>query len=90
MPNDIGRRTRTTADVERPYFHTKEHIMNKDQVKGRVETAKGDIKEAAGKAVGNERLAAEGRADQAAGKVRSTVGDVKSDVGNAVKKAIDR
>jgi len=64
--------------------------MNKDQVKGRVETAKGDIKEAAGKAVGNERLAAEGRADQAAGKVRSTVGDVKSDVGNAVKKAIDR
>ena len=64
--------------------------MNKDQVKGRVETAKGDIKEAAGKMVGNERLKAEGRAEQAAGKVQSTVGDVKSDVGNAVKKAIDR
>ena len=64
--------------------------MNKDQVNGRAETLKGDVKEAAGKVVGNERLTAEGRAEQAAGKVQSTVGDVKSDVGNAVKKAIDR
>ena len=64
--------------------------MNKDQVDGRAQTAKGNVKEAAGKVVGNERLAAEGRAEQAAGKVQSTVGDVKSDVGNAVKKAIDR
>ena len=64
--------------------------MNKDQVNGRAETLKGNVKEAAGKVVGNERLAAEGRAEQAAGKVQSTVGDVKSDVGNAVKKAIDR
>ena len=64
--------------------------MNKDQVNGRAETVKGDIKEAAGKLVGNERLTAEGRAEQAAGKVQSTVGDVKSDVGCAIKKAIDR
>ncbi|MEP6502089.1 MAG: CsbD family protein [Betaproteobacteria bacterium] len=64
--------------------------MNKDQVNGRVETAKGNVKEAAGKLVGNERLTAEGRAEQAAGKVQSTVGDVKSNVGDAIKKAIDR
>jgi len=64
--------------------------MNKDQVKGRIETAKGDIKEAAGKMVGNERLKAEGRAEQAAGKVQSTAGDVKNNVGNAIKNAIDR
>jgi len=64
--------------------------MNKDQVKGRVETAKGDVKEAAGKLVGNERLTAEGKAEQAAGKVQSTLGDVKNDVGHAIKKAIDR
>ena len=64
--------------------------MNKDQVKGRAETAKGDVKETAGKLVGNERLATEGQADQAAGKVRSTVGDVKHNVGNAIKNAIDR
>ena len=64
--------------------------MNKDQVNGRAETLKGDVKEAAGKLVGNERLTAEGKAEQAAGKVQSTVGDVKSNVGDAVKKAIDR
>ncbi len=64
--------------------------MNKDQVNGRVETVKGNLKEAAGKLVGNERLTTEGQADQVAGKVQSTVGDVKSDVGSAIKKAIDR
>ncbi len=64
--------------------------MNKDQVDGRAETIKGNVKEATGKLVGNERLAAEGQAEQAAGKVRSTVGDVKNNVGNAIKNAIDR
>ena len=64
--------------------------MNKDQVNGRAETLKGDVKEAAGKLVGNERLKAEGQAEQAAGKVQSKVGDVKSDVGSAIKNAIDR
>ena len=64
--------------------------MNKDQVNGRLETAKGDIKEAAGKLVGNDRLKAEGLAEQAAGKVQSTAGDVKAHVADAAKKAIDR
>ncbi|MEO5686100.1 MAG: CsbD family protein [Burkholderiaceae bacterium] len=64
--------------------------MNKDQVNGRAETLKGDVKEAAGKLVGNERLTAEGQAEQVTGKVQSKLGDVKSDVGNALKKAIDR
>ena len=64
--------------------------MNKDQVNGRVETVKGNIKEAAGKAVGNDRLAAEGRVDQVAGKTQSTAGDVKNKVGDALKNAIDR
>ena len=64
--------------------------MNKDQVEGRATEAKGAVKEAAGKLVGNERLTAEGQAEQAAGKVQSTVGDVKNDVGNAIKNAIDR
>jgi uncharacterized protein YjbJ (UPF0337 family) len=64
--------------------------MNKDQVQGRVETAKGAVKEAAGKVVGNDRLTAEGQVDQAAGKVQSTAGDVKEKVGSAIKNAIDR
>ena len=64
--------------------------MNKDQVNGRAETLKGDLKEAAGKLVGNERLTTEGQAEQVAGKVQSTVGDVKSKVGSTLKNAIDR
>lgn len=60
--------------------------MNKDQVKGRVEDAKGKIKETAGKAVGNDRLAAEGQVDQVAGKTQAKVGDAKE----SVKKTIDK
>ncbi len=64
--------------------------MNKDQVNGRIESAKGSVKEAAGKLVGNDRLTAEGQVDKAAGKAQSTVGDVKNKVGNAIKNAVDR
>ena len=44
--------------------------MNEDQVKGTLEKAKGNVKEAAGKLVGNESLEAEGRADQVSGAVQ--------------------
>lgn len=60
--------------------------MNKDQVKGRVEQAKGGAKEVAGKIVGNERLESEGKVDKVAGKIQSTYGDVKEDVKDAAKK----
>jgi len=51
--------------------------MNKDHVKGGLEKAKGSIKQAAGKLLGNERLQAEGAADKASGAVHKKVGDVK-------------
>jgi uncharacterized protein YjbJ (UPF0337 family) len=51
--------------------------MNRDQIKGRGTQAKGKVKEAAGKAVGNERLKAEGQIEQMAGKGQAAVGDVK-------------
>ena len=60
--------------------------MNKDQVKGTLEKAKGHVKEGVGKAVGNERLQAEGAADQTAGAVQKKVGDVKEAVETVVKK----
>ncbi|MGE5865312.1 MAG: CsbD family protein [Rhizobacter sp.] len=60
--------------------------MNKDQVEGRVEQAKGHIKETAGKAVGNERLEAEGKVDKTAGRVQSGVGDAKEKVKDAIDK----
>jgi uncharacterized protein YjbJ (UPF0337 family) len=61
--------------------------MNKDQVKGRAEAAKGKIKEAAGKVVDSERLKSEGRIDQAAGKTQATYGDAKENVKDSVRKA---
>ncbi len=60
--------------------------MNKDQVQGRATQAKGDIKEAAGKMVGNQKLQGEGLVDQAKGKTQAGYGDAKEQV----KKAIDR
>jgi uncharacterized protein YjbJ (UPF0337 family) len=80
----------TLRDGTEPSHQPKEMCMNKDQVKGRVETAKGDVKEAAGKLVGDHKLQAKGLAEQAAGKTQSTAGDVKAKVGDAVKKALDK
>lgn len=54
--------------------------MNKDQVKGRVTKAKGQIKEAAGKAVGNESMEAEGKIQKVAGKIQAKFGDAKNDI----------
>jgi len=59
--------------------------MNKDQVKGRVEQAKGGVKEATGKALDDRDLEARGKADQAAGKVQGTYGDAKEKAKDVVK-----
>lgn len=60
--------------------------MNKDQVDGRLEQAKGKLKEVAGEVVGNDRLKAEGEVDQVAGKTEAKVGDAKE----SVKRGIDK
>ena len=54
--------------------------MNKDQVKGRTNTATGKIKEVVGKATGDKDLQDKGTAEKVGGKVRSTFGDVKEDL----------
>lgn len=64
--------------------------MNKDQVKGRVEEVKGAVKHAAGKAVGNQTLAAKGAAEKAGGQMQASIGDAKAKAGAAMKKSIDR
>lgn len=60
--------------------------MNKDQVNGRLEQVKGQVKETTGKVVGNDRLRAEGQIDKTAGKVQAGVGDAKEKVKDAVDK----
>ncbi|MEO8923201.1 MAG: CsbD family protein [Caldimonas sp.] len=52
--------------------------MNKDQVKGRLEEAKGAVKETTGKVVGSTKLKTQGLAEKAAGKTQATYGDAKS------------
>ena len=60
--------------------------MNKDQVKGRVEEAKGNLKEQTGKAVGNPDLEAEGTVDKVGGKAQKNYGDAKEKVKDAIDK----
>ncbi|MFI8101288.1 CsbD family protein [Streptomyces sp. NPDC086023] len=48
-----------------------------DKRKAIAEQAKGKAKEVLGRAVGNERLTAEGRAEQAKGNARQAKEDVK-------------
>ena len=59
--------------------------MHKDEMKGAAKDAKGSMKEAAGKATGDERLEAEGVADRTAGKVQKGVGSIKEGVRDALK-----
>lgn len=54
--------------------------MNKDQVKGRIDQAKGKGKELAGKTVGNKELEQKGKAQKLGGKVRAGFGDAKKDI----------
>jgi uncharacterized protein YjbJ (UPF0337 family) len=60
--------------------------MNKDQVKGRVQQAKGTIKDGIGKATGDAGLRGEAAVDKAAGKTQATYGDAKAKVKNATSK----
>lgn len=54
--------------------------MNKDQIKGKIEQIKGDIKERIGGATKDRSTQAEGFLENKKGKVRSGLGDVKEDV----------
>jgi uncharacterized protein YjbJ (UPF0337 family) len=60
-------------------IHTKEYVMNKDQVKGKMDQAKGSIKETVGKVTGNTSQKVEGKFDKATGKARETYGNLKED-----------
>jgi uncharacterized protein YjbJ (UPF0337 family) len=51
--------------------------MNEDRMKGSLKEAKGNIKETAGKALGDEKLKREGQADRVEGKVQNVVGGIK-------------
>jgi uncharacterized protein YjbJ (UPF0337 family) len=59
--------------------------MDKDRIKGMANQAKGAVKEAAGKAVGDKKLETEGKADKLKGKVQNAIGGAKDAVREATK-----
>lgn len=61
--------------------------MNKDQIKGRVEEAKGSVKQAAGRVAGRPDLEDRGTLEKAAGNVQKTYGDVKEQIKEEIKDA---
>ena len=52
-------------------------MIDKDRVAGSAKVVKGKVKEAVGKAVGDAKLEAEGKADKIEGKVQNAVGGIK-------------
>jgi uncharacterized protein YjbJ (UPF0337 family) len=51
--------------------------MDRDRVDGAVKQAKGALKEAAGKVLGDSKLVADGKSDKIEGKVQNAVGGLK-------------
>ena len=54
--------------------------MDKDRINGSADQAKGAVKEAAGKVLGDKKLENEGKTDKVVGKVQSAVGGLKDTV----------
>jgi uncharacterized protein YjbJ (UPF0337 family) len=62
-----------------------EAIMHKDEVKGAAKQARGSVKDAVGKATGDDKLRVDGAADKAEGKVQQEFGKAKEAVRDALK-----
>ncbi|MBT2392108.1 MULTISPECIES: CsbD family protein [Streptomyces] len=60
-------------------------MRKNEKTRAKVEQAEGKVKEGAGRAVGNERLTAEGRAEQSQGDVR----EAKEKMKGGARKAKD-
>jgi uncharacterized protein YjbJ (UPF0337 family) len=57
-----------------------ETTMDKDRIEGSAEQAKGAVKQAAGKILGDKKLETEGKTDKAAGQVQNAIGGLKDAV----------
>ena len=58
-------------------------MVDKDRIDGAAKQVKGAIEEAAGKAIGDTKLTAEGKADKAEGKIQSDIGCAKDELKDA-------
>lgn len=64
-------------------------IVNKDEVKGKWEQAKGTVKDKVGEVTGNTELEAEGETQRAGGEVQEGWGKVKRKVSDAIDDVAD-
>ena len=64
--------------------------MNKDELDGKAEAAKGKVKQGLGKMTGDERLHDEGVVDEAAGDTKDTLGRGRRKVGEAIEDVGDK
>jgi len=51
--------------------------MNKDRIEGAAKEAKGSVKVAIGKAVGDTKMQSDGQTDKVEGKVQNAIGGLK-------------
>src|SRR5207244_13034256 len=72
-----------------PQGSAREDAMNKDELKGKAEKAKGYVKEEAGELTGDRDLEAEGRSERAIGAAREKFGKARKKVGEAVEELGD-
>ena len=64
--------------------------MNRDELEGRTKDIKGNLKQAAGKALDDEKLHDEGVADEAEGEVQEAFGKGRRKVGEALNDLGDK
>jgi uncharacterized protein YjbJ (UPF0337 family) len=59
-------------------------MWNKDEAKGKMDRAKGHVKDQVGKATGDDRMRGEGKAEEIGGNAREAIGKGKKKVGDAL------
>ena len=60
-------------------------LPNRDELEGKLDQAKGSVKETVGRAVDDRDLEAEGSADRVGGKVQEGFGTAKRKVGETIE-----
>jgi uncharacterized protein YjbJ (UPF0337 family) len=70
-----------------PHEEEEDLMWNEDEVRGKIDQAKGKLKEKIGEMNDDEQLRDEGTADRAAGNVEEAFGKGRRKVGEAIKDA---
>ena len=74
----------TVGHAHKP--RTKDHTVNRDQVKGAAKNVAGKVQQRVGELTGNKTQQAKGAAKQVEGKVQKGVGNVEQSVDKADRK----